>query len=80
MRWLELGPRIRKEFHAAIDDNPLFHDETASVGVFAAAAGYPRFPKKRRPRGWALSGGRKRAGRIVARSRRSRLGEGPLGA
>lgn len=37
-RWLELVPRIRKEFHAAIDDDPLFYNETASVGVLAAAA------------------------------------------
>jgi hypothetical protein len=36
--WLRLVPVIREEFLSVIDDDPLFYNETASVGVLASAA------------------------------------------
>jgi hypothetical protein len=36
--WFRLVPVIREEFLSVIDDDPLFYNETASVGVLAGAA------------------------------------------
>ncbi len=36
--WFRLVPVIREEFLSVIDDDPLFYNETASVGVLASAA------------------------------------------